>query len=263
MRRNDSIFSYYEPNEKLKPYISYYSIQHLNFEFSLPEFIPDLGGCLIINVCANSNFNIVWGPFNILTTSNNSDYQPLIRYFVEFQPGGLSRLIKNDVYSLKNKKITLLDVNSEIDHSINSFINTNTEPQSVIINLDLLFLSILDKPNEIFENGRLVLAILQDMNSMKKINEVVVEAFFSHRQLNRYMKMFTSVSLKEYVRIKRFNYAIELLKENDANIEEIALKLGYFDSSHFIKDFSKIAHITPTQFRVNKSKFYNESMKRF
>lgn len=260
-KQDNSIFSYIQPHESLKPYIAYYSIQHRDFDFQLPYFIPDLGGSLIIHIGDKQTHIMLWGPFNQFTTDQNASYSPIVRCFVEFQPGGLSRLIKPDVSHLLNQKVLLSEIDPTLDESIKCIAHQQALPQKMIEGLDRFFLNRLQNHHDIFEQGRLVFTMLHEMNTMRKIHELVVESFYTHRHLNRFMKYFTGVSLKEYVTIKRFNEAIELLKRNEMSIEDIAADLGYYDAAHFIKDFIKIANLSPTQYRLNKSNFYNETMK--
>ena len=46
----------------------------------------------------------------------------------------------------------------------------------------------------------------------------------------------------------KMDYSKKLLEENQLNVSEIALKLGYSTSSHFITAFKKKYGITPKQF---------------
>lgn len=262
MKKQDkSIFNYIQPHMNLKPYIAYYSIQLKDFDFQLPWFAPDLGGSLIIHVGLHNTHIMLWGPFNQFTTDHNASFSPIIRFFIEFQPGGLSRLIKPNVSDLLNQKVPLDDVDSYLDEALKNIMVKQTQPKTVIDEIERYFLMRLQYHHDIFEQGRLVFTMLHEMNNMKKIHELVVESYYTHRHLNRFMKYFTGVSLKEYVVIKRFIDAIELLKTSELSVEDIAIELGYFDSAHFIKDFKRISSITPTQYRLNKSNFYNETMK--
>jgi AraC-like DNA-binding protein len=69
------------------------------------------------------------------------------------------------------------------------------------------------------------------------------------------------VSGKKYLKIKRFRQSIEMLRTS-MTLEKIALKLGYFDTPHFIHEFMTISDFSPSNFRENMSDFYNDTMKK-
>ncbi len=88
------------------------------------------------------------------------------------------------------------------------------------------------------------------------------EVHYSQRQMNRYLNTVVGVSSKNYLRVKRINLAVQMLKQRQCSIEEVAFELGYYDSAHFIHDFTKIMNKTPTMYRENMSDFYSETTKR-
>ncbi len=72
----------------------------------------------------------------------------------------------------------------------------------------------------------------------------------SPRSLQRYFKGETGLTCKEYLNIFRVNYALRMLTRNpDYDISDISYLCGYFDQSHFIKDFKNIIGLTPTQIK--------------
>lgn len=61
------------------------------------------------------------------------------------------------------------------------------------------------------------------------------------------------MTLQEFITKKKIAESKELLKSN-ISINEIALKLGFFDASHFSKTFKNSTGITPKQYQlINKS----------
>lgn len=94
------------------------------------------------------------------------------------------------------------------------------------------------------------------------INDLSNDVHYSTRHINRYLNALTGVSGKSYIRIKRFNKAVEMLKKSNCSIEQIALSLGYFDAAHFVNNFLKPSGLSPTQYRKNMSGFYNDALKK-
>jgi len=57
------------------------------------------------------------------------------------------------------------------------------------------------------------------------------------------------LSPKEYARIRRFQAALRQLGASAAGGADIAAEVGYFDQSHFVREFRSFAGMTPTQYK--------------
>ena len=59
----------------------------------------------------------------------------------------------------------------------------------------------------------------------------------------------TGYTPKEFSRIIKFQYAIEVLRNAPhTDLSSIALDCGYYDHSHFIKEFKRLAGDVPSYF---------------
>ncbi|HOO32969.1 MAG TPA: helix-turn-helix transcriptional regulator [Thermotogota bacterium] len=261
--KRDRFFSYYLPHKELSTYISYYSIQHMDFSSISPLFIPDLGGSIIVNQFRNDLDMTVWGPFNRITRTENRQRDVFRRYFIEFLPGGLSRLVYRNNHELLNRKIFLDEVDKLLYHALRQIFERHMDTADELISaLDYYFLDLLDKRKDTLSTGRSVLSLFQNSGISTSVNELSADSNYSTRQINRYLYAFVGVSGKTYLRIKRFKKATEMLKRTHLSIEEIAYRLGYFDASHFVHDFSELSTLSPTLYRKNKSDFYNDRLKK-
>lgn len=72
--------------------------------------------------------------------------------------------------------------------------------------------------------------------------------------LGRYFKKQTGYSPMLYVDNKRMEYAKKLLIETDENVGDIVAKVGYIDTSNFIRKFKKLEGITPLSYRKKHTK---------
>jgi AraC-like DNA-binding protein len=261
--RSDQDFSYYLPDEELRPFIAYYSVQHRFFPVIAPRFIPDLGGSIIASYKTNALDIAVWGPFNELTTIEGNSAETLARYFIEFQPGGLSRLICLHSNEILNRKILLSDIDQCVYRSLRQIYEKHTCTDELISLLDNYFLKLLEWRKDVFASGRHILNLLYGLNENISMKNLSLETHYSTRQINRYINSLAGVSGKGYIKIKRFNKAVETLKKSERSIEEIAFILGYYDASHFVHDFTELCGLSPALYRKNMSGFYNETLKKF
>lgn len=260
----NTAFSYYLPHEALRRYISYYSIQHNSFSSISPLFMPDLGGSIIISLGRAGFDMIVWGPFNRLTAIENEPKDVSAQFFIEFQPGGLSRFVFPNCQELLNRKVALWELDDWLYSSLRQVFEQNHHTtEKIIPALDNYFLKLLDKRRDFFVDGRSILYVLHDFEMDGTVNDLSNEVHYSARHINRYLNALTGVSGKGYMKIKRFNKAVEMLKENRGTIEQVADRLCYYDAAHFVHDFSQLSGMPPGLFRENESDFYNETLKDF
>lgn len=88
------------------------------------------------------------------------------------------------------------------------------------------------------------------------VDQLSQKVFISPRQLEREFKTVIGISPKAYLRIARLHQAQQLLRQNRfANLAQLAYQCGYYDQSHFIRDFKKILGVVPTSFLEQQAHF--------
>lgn len=91
-----------------------------------------------------------------------------------------------------------------------------------------------------------------------KISEEEIYTFFpvSQRTLQRYFIQRIGVSLKTYLRIIRhLNFCKKIQLKPSLKLSELIYECGYYDSSHFTKDFKLMANQSPTEYYKNREEF--------
>lgn len=79
--------------------------------------------------------------------------------------------------------------------------------------------------------------LIFESNGMAGIKDLCEAGNKSERQLQRLFKKYIGLSPKYYARIIRFNYIFRLIKEKERSWAEIVFESGYYDQSHFIRNF--------------------------
>ena len=82
--------------------------------------------------------------------------------------------------------------------------------------------------------------------------EVQELARLCHMSYSHFAKLFRENygrSCKEYIKYIRLNKAQDLLVNSDLDIDYIAQETGFYDSSHFIRQYKSWRGITPKQER--------------
>ena len=71
--------------------------------------------------------------------------------------------------------------------------------------------------------------------------------------LSKVFKKKAGITLSEYIRQERLNYARHLLEHSEMNINEIATLLNFSSQSHFSSAFKKQYHCSPADYRNHNS----------
>lgn len=93
------------------------------------------------------------------------------------------------------------------------------------------------------------------------INTLMNDLYISKRQFERQFLIKAGVSPKHYARIRRIGYLCSLMASRRWRIEDwsdLIYQMGYYDQSHFIKDFSSFTGKSPSVYLKN-----NKELARF
>lgn len=81
------------------------------------------------------------------------------------------------------------------------------------------------------------------------IERLAAIANYSPAQFRRLFTRLMGQSPSVYIANVRINNAKALLKTTDKRISDIAVEVGFFDHSHFIRTFRKLVGVTPAEYR--------------
>lgn len=91
--------------------------------------------------------------------------------------------------------------------------------------------------------------ITEHADSQISLEELSKKFNISVGHLCRSFKLITQRSVIEYINCYRINKSIELLRETDLDVGEIAGMTGFNTISYFNRIFKKYMHMTPSEFR--------------
>ena len=83
-----------------------------------------------------------------------------------------------------------------------------------------------------------------------EVNELAKQCNMSYSHFARLFRNNYGRSCKEYIQYIRMNKAQDLLLNSDFDLDYIAQETGFYDCSHFIRQYKKWRGITPKQERM-------------
>lgn len=107
-----------------------------------------------------------------------------------------------------------------------------------------------------FSKVNLVSSILQDLRQedfFENIDSVSARYGISTRYLQKIFQHYCGLSPNLFSKIARFQKSIHLVTSKQTSLTAIAHHCGYFDQSHFIKDFKFFTGATPSRFSPERS----------
>ena len=101
---------------------------------------------------------------------------------------------------------------------------------------------------EVARVGQIVHALLHD-RAIARVDDVSARFGLSPRSLQRLFQRYVGVSPKWVLQRYRLHEAAARLADGTSGSwAEVAVELGYFDQSHFIRDFTRAIGMTPVEY---------------
>lgn len=94
--------------------------------------------------------------------------------------------------------------------------------------------------------------------SVKRLRQAL---HLSERQFERRFQQVVGISAQSYIRVKRFNTAVRLLKQAQyTKLTDIAHALHFYDQAHFIREVKAFAGMTPKQLAQQADGSYHDQI---
>jgi AraC-like DNA-binding protein len=251
-----------QPSDRLKHYIKCYYLFESDTTIQLEDTIFPGGHMEVIfnlgegvwKLAANETFYTtppieLWGQITKPTAVRSSGKNRMlgIRFFAH----SAAYFFEQDMFELNDQVTNAMDV---LGNSVR------------ILHLQLLETPALNKRIELIEHFLLLRlsATERKQDKMSVIGEISKELqsdilsdniktiasryAMSPRYLQRLFLQYTGVTPKLYHKINRFQLSLKLVTKKDTSLTSIAYDCGYFDQSHFIREFKSFTGVTPSAY---------------
>jgi AraC-like DNA-binding protein len=191
----------------------------------------------------------LWGqiikPLTFRTSGNNSMFG--IRLF----PHTASCFLDENIEQFNNRVSDIKDVmNSSAGLLYERLLETESLDQRVIIVEDFLLhrLSLSDKKlNRIHLIGHIINELKQE-DFFDNMEQVASRYGITSRYLQKLFLQYTGLTPKLFSKINRFQNSLVLISKQKDSLTSVAYECGYFDQSHFIREFKSFTGSTPSGF---------------
>jgi AraC-like DNA-binding protein len=97
---------------------------------------------------------------------------------------------------------------------------------------------------------------------MLTVAEICDEVSVSERYLQQLFQKYVGLTPKFFARVVRFSYIFQLIKDKDPDWAEIVYEAGYYDQSHFIRNFKAFTGEDPSAYIFAEKTLANFFMKK-
>ena len=173
-------------------------------------------------------------------------------FAVKFTPGGFYPFVGVPVSGFSDKIVTLRDVFGRRGDQLNRAVLAEDTDNGRIDVVESFLLANLPDMDEADENVPKVTEICYEVAKQRgilKVADLVDRYGLNKRMLQRLFARYVGVSPKWVIQRYRLIEAAAELATGESNTQaELALKLGYSDQAHFIRDFKSIVGVSPAAY---------------
>ncbi len=168
---------------------------------------------------------------------------------IVFRPTGIYKLFGVPGYELTDQRYPLADVFGQRWQEVSDRVREAKESQARIAVLEQELLLCLHAAHQRPDALDWAASEIFDRKGSLSIGEVMEKVFMSRRKFERQFLKQVGLSPKYYARIRRYGYACLLINgKRTVDWSQVLHKSGYYDQSHFIKDFREFSGRSPGQY---------------
>ena len=181
---------------------------------------------------------------------------------IKLQPWSLRLLFGLDMSSITDKVVAIQNLKfSNIQPIIDVSIGVTTF-ENKIKALENIFSDLIKSSTHKIQKGQKATQLIIDTKGEVSIQEVIDKVGISERSLERYFKSYIGLAPKFYSRIIRFSNIFNLVQNNDFNWSDVTYLAGFYDQSHFIKNFKEFTGEEPSNYGFTDKNMANFFLKK-
>ena len=254
-------YLYLLPHPALQPWISNYTVTFPSRSSISDAYtvIPHGSATLVLAAGAQGISASLFGPATAPCTVGAQANLSALLFIIEFQPAGLFAFTGAAQKELADRTVPFGLLCPVLCARLAELLERARSVYELADGADALLLSNLRGtcPPALPSSIQTVIARGGNL-SMAELSGSV---FYSERHLARLFDAYLGLSAKTFSRLVRVNRAVRLLGNSHCSLTRACCLSGYYDFSHFARDFKAVCGLTPQQYRGRMSDFYSEIAK--
>ena len=168
---------------------------------------------------------------------------------IVFKPAGMASLFGLPMYEFTDERVSLADVLGKSLQTLHEQIAEAGGPVERIQLLEQFLNRQFLKKGDTFDRIDYTANLIVDRNGIVNVGKLMEDLYVCRRQFERQFLQKVGVSPKYYARIRRVGYLCSQLASQRwqvADWHDLIYHCGYYDQSHFIREFTQFTGKRPT-----------------
>jgi AraC-like DNA-binding protein len=238
-----------KPSPDLRFFIERYWIIHWDLRGQAPyisENLPFPCVNMVVEPDKLGIFGVVTGKFTHRLEGKSAVFG------IKFRPGAFYPFFQQAVSELTDTYLPIATVFGVAGRDYEAAILAEDDDAKKITIAENFLREHLPEEDETITVINQIIDCISTDPTITKVDDVLHRISMSKRTLQRIFKQYVGISPKWVIQRYRLQEAADLLAAGHIeNWSALALKLGYFDQAHFIKDFKTIIGKTPAEYGKN------------
>lgn len=267
------IYQKFQSSSFLQPFVECYFVWENNLAIDHPVIVespPNGYASMVFNYgesyqVFNEKNQAISTPKNFISGQSTKSYQLQIKgkigmVGIVFRPAAINTLFGLPMYEFSNIRMNLNDVlGKEIDQIQDRIAEAKTHQERIGILDNYLIIKILKsekRPDRTDYTANLII----EKKGIINVSELMDDLYVCRRQFERKFLQKVGVSPKYYARIRRIGYLCSVMANQRWQIDDwhdLIYQSGYYDQSHFIKEFTAFTGKSPSLYLKNNVELMN------
>lgn len=240
----------HEPSEPFRPFVKHYWIIHWDLTRQPPHH-QDVVPNPCVNLVVEPGRTAIYGLSKSVFTHHLEGKGSV--FGIKFKPGGFYPFIKKPVSSLTGQSIGTAEVLNLDPVDMEDAILTQHEPEHRIAVAEKMLLPHLPAPDESVIHINHIIDRISENPELTSVEQICEFTHLSKRTLQRMFSQYVGVHPKWVIKLYRLQHAAEMMDyRTHEDLLKLSVDLGYYDQSHFNKDFKSIVGKTPEEYMRRK-----------
>lgn len=235
----------YAPSADLQFFVARYWTIHWDLT-NQPPFTQEVISYPCVNLVFERNNTRIWG-VDSGKFARTLDGKGQV-FGIKFRPGAFYPFLKSPVSALTDRSIFFSDFFGFSSEALEEQMHHLSDDDMREVAENFLRERLPERDPNVDLLNEIVDCIIAE-RKITKVDDLVAGFGMNKRSLQRLFSQYVGVSPKWVIQRARLQEAAEQLSvQSGADYSEIALRLGYFDQAHFIKDFKAVIGKSPAEY---------------
>ncbi len=182
-------------------------------------------------------------------------------FAIKFQPWAVRELLGINMFSIKDRVVAVVGPPFEKLLPIQKVATSKWSFEKKIRETSYL-LQAIERKEEQQKKGKQAVKMILESKGEIALATIREKLEISERSLERYFKLCIGLSPKFYSRIIRFSHIFALVNDDLFRWTDIGYLKGFYDQSHFIKNFKEFTGEEPSRYGFDAENMANFFLKK-